>query len=308
MKYVYTITDVKSSFQGSYSCKITYEDGSSITSNPALLSIYNIEVSEAFGIIGGSVTLTCTIISDQEPASVSWTKENNVIPGLTPVNDYSGSSRTTTNKITFNSLTKSDFGTYGCIAYFDDFSSVLTAEGAKLTELKFITVIEEVIYTKGESITLSCTVNQPSSLSVEATISMYKDSSLVTGATLSTVGESRSLSLVFNSIDPTDAGNYKCQAAYASIDGTLESDEVEVFVRGLTTQLDSTLYMVAGESQTVTCVGQTETSPVVSCAPIGCALHNGCSQTTRLRRVALFILKFDGCYGNKIGNYGDRIA
>ena len=125
-------------------------------------------------------------------------------------------------------------------------------------------MIEEVIYTKGESITLSCTVNQPSSLSVEATISMYKDSSLVTGATLSTIGESRSLSLVFNSIDPTDAGNYKCQAAYASIDGTLESDEVEVFVRGLTTQLDSTLYMVAGESQTVTCVGQTETSPVVS--------------------------------------------
>ena len=58
-----------------------------------------------------------------------------MIPGLTPVNDYSGSSRTTTNKITFSSLTESDFGTYGCIAYFDDFSSVLTAEGAELTEL-----------------------------------------------------------------------------------------------------------------------------------------------------------------------------
>eukprot|EP00116_Pleurobrachia_bachei_P006343 sb/3466605/ len=33
-------------------------------------------------------------------------------------------------------------------------------------------------------------------------------------------------------------------------------------------------------------------------APIGCALHKGCSQTTRLRRVALFIPAFDGCYGN----------
>ena len=103
-------------------------------------------MSAAFGIIGGSVTLTCTIISDQEPASVSWTKENNVIPGLTPVNDYSGSSRTTTNKITFSSLTASDFGTYGCIAYFDDFSSVLTAEGAELTELSNEYILQCQLY------------------------------------------------------------------------------------------------------------------------------------------------------------------
>ena len=78
-----------------------------------------------------------------------------------------------------------------------------------------------------------------------------------------TVGTTRTQTLTLSSLTLSQTGNYKCTATYPGVEGSLETDDVSLFVRGWVTPVGQN-YVVSGDSGAITCVAQTEEEPVVS--------------------------------------------
>lgn len=78
-----------------------------------------------------------------------------------------------------------------------------------------------------------------------------------------TSGTTRTLTLRLDPATISDGGSYTCSASYASVAGTLETEEVELFVRGWVKELGDS-YTLDGETAFLTCIAKTESEPVVS--------------------------------------------
>ena len=80
------------------------------------------------------------------------------------------------------------------------------------------------------------------------------------GSILETVGSTRTLSLPLEDLELSDGASYTCEASYPEVAGTLQSQEVLLFVRGWDTPLGPG-YVVAGSAAFLTCVAHTEQQP-----------------------------------------------
>ena len=78
-----------------------------------------------------------------------------------------------------------------------------------------------------------------------------------------TEGTTRTLTLTLSSLTLSKTGHYKCTATYPGIEGSLETDNISLFVRGWIIPVGQN-YVVSGQSGAITCVAQTESEPVVS--------------------------------------------
>ncbi|XP_052106699.1 hemicentin-1-like [Mytilus californianus] len=216
------LNNADESDQANYVCKVINSIGTGISSPTILDVLGNIPVittptSAYTVIIGGSVTITCTVTANPQHTSVYWQFTSS--GSLTNVDiggRFSGST-VSSPSLTISNAQLSDRGTYVCYAT----NNVGTGQSTHVV-LAVTGSVPSVSLTRtsftgnyGDTITLGCTVSaNPAASSVywqkvseSTTSTVDMSNSRYTGSSVSTP------SLTINNLNSNDAGNYICLAA-----------------------------------------------------------------------------------------------
>ncbi|KAL5252519.1 hypothetical protein ACHWQZ_G015335 [Mnemiopsis leidyi] len=274
--YTLTITNLQDSNEAAFLAEASFVDTSKITSPAAALSVFHAEVTQGYGFVGSSVTLTAKITANEQASNVVWFK-NGARMTESSTETYDVSTGVTTSTITIATLAAGDFTTYKVSADFESFTVTVNSPDMTLNQLTVNTNPSGKNIKIGDSSTLTCKIDYPTGFTAVATVAWVRttDNFNFDGTVTNTATSPGITSLM--KIFPASAANagiWECTVQFVGISGTLKSSSATVTVSGITTS-PAAQAAVLGAAVTFSCVASTLAEPTVAWSKDNVAISAG---------------------------------